>query len=175
MSEIAYIDESRRRPRYLLAAALIDHQAVATVRQAVRTLAPRGGSTRRHFVRESDASRRKCLAAYRALDGVTVLIYEHRGHGQPPVHQRAECLELMASELLGRSIDRLILDHVDDAQRRRDRQLLGRRLDGTGISYSHEPAHSTEALLWLPDAAAWCAGRPEWRQQLHDWATIRRV
>ena len=30
------------------------------------------------------------------------------------------------------------------------RQLLGRRLDGTAISYSHEPAHSSEPLLCCP-------------------------
>jgi hypothetical protein len=148
---------------------------VATVRRTVRALAPGGGQTRRHFVRESDVSRRKCLAAYRALTGTTILIYEDRGPNRRPVAQRDACLDHLASELIGRRVDRLILDHVDDTQRRRDRQLLGRRLDGTGISYSHEPAHSTEPLLWLPDAAAWCAGRPDWRYQLEGWAQIRRI
>ncbi len=175
MPEVAYIDESRRGARYLLAAALIEHHAVATVRQAVKALAPGGGPTRRHFVRESDVSRRKCLAAYRALPGTTIVIYEDRGPGRRPVDQRDACLDHLASELLGRRVDRLVLDHVDHAQRRRDRQLLGRRLDGTGVSYGHEPAHSTEPLLWLPDAAAWCAGRPDWRHQLEGWAVVRRI
>jgi hypothetical protein len=166
--------ESQRGRRYLVAAMAAPVASVAAVRRELGHVAPRGRASRRHFVKESDVERRKLLAVYRALPGIDVLVYEHRG-GARALDQRERCLDLVATELLGRGACRLVLDHVDDAQRRRDRRVLARRLDGTGVSYGHEPAHSREPMLWVPDAAAWCAGRSDWRSHIDGWATIRRA
>ena len=144
-----------------MAAAVVSPHAAAAVRRDVQLLAPRcGGPERRHFVRESAAVRRKMLSAFRCLRGVDLLMYEAVGADRP-VDARARCLDLMIAELLGGGISRVVLDHVEETQRRRYRRLLARRLDGTAVSYGHEPAHSREPMLWIPDAVAWCAGRPE--------------
>lgn len=118
--------------------------------------------------------RRKVLGVFRELVGVELLVYETTGACRT-IEARARCLDLMMAELLGGGISRVVLDHVEHTQRRRDRQLLARRLDGTAISYGHEPAHSREPMLWIPDAIAWCAGRQEWRRALAGWVAIRRA
>ena len=170
-----YIDESQRKDRYAVAAAVVASRMAGAVRREVQLLGPRGcGLQRRHFVRESAAVRRKMLAAFRGLVGLDVLVYEVIGASRP-VQARERCVDLLIAELLGGGISRVVLDHVEDAQRRRDRQVLARRLDGTAISYGHEPAHSREPMLWVPDAIAWCAGRSEWRRELAGWVTIRRA
>jgi hypothetical protein len=167
-----YLDESQRPGRYLVAAMAVDVRHSASIRRDLRLMAPRGnGVARRHFVKESNADRRKLLAAYRGLNGVDHVVYESLGH-QGLVERRARCLDLLLGELLVGGISRVVLDHVDEAQRRRDRRLLARRLDGTSVSYSHEAAHCREPMLWVPDAIAWCAGLAGWRRELEGWVSI---
>ena len=175
MGRVVYIDESQRDGRYLLASMAIPAALVPKVRKDVLLLAPRGsGVVRRHFVRESEADRRKLLAAYKSLEGADHLVYVAE-RGERPLNQRERCLDLLIAELVGQGISRVVLDHMDDTHQRRDRSVLGRRLDGTRVSYVHEPAHSREPMLWVPDAIAWCAGHRAWRRELQGWVTIRRA
>jgi hypothetical protein len=170
-----YVDESQRKGRYLVAAMAVDPGRSSAVRRELRLVAPRGsGTTRRHFVKESNADRRKLLGAYKALDGVDVGVWEVLGDGTS-VERRARCLDQMVSDLLAVGISRIVLDHIDEGQQVRDRQLLARRLRGTTVSYDHEVAHCREPMLWVPDAVAWCAGLADWRRELDDWVTIRQV
>ena len=175
MTRIAYVDESQRSDRYIVAALAVEHGSVAAVRQQLRGLAPRGVA-RRHMVKESDPTRRKMLETFKALPGTEVAVCVVVAQG--PVQRRRQlALEALVAELVAGGLDRLVLDHVDADQRRRDEQTLARALR-TGdrheqVTYSHEPAHSTEAMLWVPDAAAWCAGRCDrWRHELVGWARV---
>jgi len=127
------------------------------------------------MVKESDAERRKMLDTFKDLPGANVTICVVTSAGPVPT-RRARAFDALVARLLEGGLDRLVLDHVDVAQQRRDRQTLGRALQAgprhQAVTYSHEPAHSTEPMLWVPDAAAWCAGRRDrWRHDLDDWAT----
>ena len=80
---------------------------------------------------------------------------------------------MLTAALGSLGVDRIVLDHTDASQRDRDRQVLAPLLARSGVTYSHEVAHTTEPMLWIPDAIAWCAGaKAEWRSQLDGWVTI---
>jgi hypothetical protein len=169
---VAYVDESQRGSRYLMAAAAIDSRALAEVRKAIGQFRPAGGKARRHFVKESAATRRKMLDVYRTLPGVSVVVADDRT-GRSAIDQRRRCLAVLIAALRPLGVDRIILDHTDASQRDRDRQVLARLLARSGVTYSHEVAHTTEPMLWIPDAIVWCAGaKAEWRTQLDGWVTI---
>ena len=125
-------------------------------------------------MKESNADRRKLLAAYRSMAGVEVGVWEALGDG-PSVDRRARCLDRLLTDLLDGGISRIVLDHIEEVQRVRDRRLLARRLRGMAVSYSHEVAHCREPMLWVPDAVAWCAGLPDWRRDLEGWVTLHEV
>lgn len=169
MSRVAFIDESQRGDFYALASIALPHRHIGTARKAVRSLAPTKVA-RRHFTKESEPVRRRMLDVFRDLPGTSVVAVS-KGH-RSVTACRSELLSHLVTYLLGRGLDRIVFDHVDDAGRRRDLQTLwntlGRR---SRITYDHEVAHTTEPLLWVPDAIAWCAGRPEWRGQLDGWVT----
>jgi hypothetical protein len=112
------------------------------------------------------------LAIYRDLPGVTVTVGVVDAKAGRPVAQRAYALERLVPRLLNAGIDRMVFDHIDDADARRDRRTLIDLTRGTNIAYGHEPPHSSEPMLWIPDAAAWCAGRAGWRSQLDGWAEV---
>jgi hypothetical protein len=170
---IACIDERQRRDgRYLLAAMVVEHAATGLVRKALREAAPGHGIRRRYIAKEKDSERKQLLAIYRELPGVTVTVDVVDLRIGRPVAQRAHALGHLMPRLLGAGIDRLVFDHVDVADARRDRQALIHLTRGRPIAYGHEPPHSGEPMLWVPDAAAWCAGRPGWRSELDGWAAV---
>jgi hypothetical protein len=172
---VAYIDESQRGQRYLMAAAAIDSRTAADVRKAMGQLRPGGGQARRHFHKESAVMRRKMLDTYRELPGVSIVVADDRG-GRRTIDQRRRCLTVLVAALLPLGVERLVFDHTDPTQRDRDRQILAPLLARTGVTYSHEVAHTTEPMLWIPDAIVWCAGaKPEWRVQLDGWVTVQRT
>jgi hypothetical protein len=172
---VAYVDESQRGPRYLMAAAAIDSRTTAEARKAIGQLRPGGGQARRHFHKESAVMRRKMLDTYRALAGVSIVVADDRD-GKPAIDQRRRCLTVLVAALLPLGVDRLVFDHTDPAQRDRDRQVLAPLLARTGVTYSHEVAHTTEPMLWIPDAIVWCAGaKAEWRSHLDGWVTVHRT
>jgi hypothetical protein len=177
MTRIAYLDESFEKGRYIVAAFAVDHRSVVDVRQQLRSHAPKGAS-RRHFVNESQSERRKMLDTFRALPGTEVLVWVETRTGST-LRRRHRALEAAVGLLLPGGLDRIVLDHVHAHQQAQDRQTLGRALNATAlgrrVAYSHEPAHSTEPMLWVPDAAAWCARRTDrWRTELDGWASVHR-
>jgi hypothetical protein len=114
------------------------------------------------------------LDVYRELPGSAVSVYVVEGRGRP-VDQRAEALELLVGHLVEGGLSRLVLDHVEEHQQKRDRRVLASALRGHDVSYCHETPHSRETMLWVPDAAAWCVGRRPWRSHLDGWVTVLRA
>jgi hypothetical protein len=169
---IAYIDESQRNGRYLLGAMVVDHRSVAAVRRALTAANPPSGVGRRHFTKEKDSERKQLVAFYRELPGTTVSVYVIDASAGPPVAQRARALHLLVPQLLELGVDRIVFDHVDHADALRDRQILVKLTRGYDVDYGHEPPHTSEPMLWVPDAAAWCAGRPGWKAELEGWVAI---
>lgn len=173
MTRIAYLDESQRSRVYAVTTVAIEHSAVSTVRAQVRSLRPKQVA-RRHFVKESDESKLRMLDLFRDLQGVDITTVSC-GAAAKPLAQRAACLDVLARRLREGGCDRLILDHVEPVQQGRDRSVLAPVFGGSGISYSYEVAHSTEPMLWIPDAVAWCVGKPAWRRHIEDWTTIIEI
>lgn len=173
MTRIAYLDESQRRGSYAIAAFAIPHGSVRLARMMVRSVAVTDGRRRRHFVKEEDRDRKQMLTTFRDLPGASVVCISANPTSVPAC--RAELLGVLVGHLLVGGLDRIVLDHVDDNTQRRDRRVLVKTLRGTRISYGFEPPHSTEMMLWVPDAVAWCAGRNEWRHELRDWVTTIAV
>jgi len=171
VSRIAYLDESQRAGFYAPAAIALPHGQVAVARRMVRSIAVPGGRRRRHFVKEEDRDRKQMLATFRQLPGATTVCVS-TGHTSV-VGCRAKLLAVLVRHLASEGLDRLVLDHVDDGLRKRDRQVLwnvlGRQSE---VAFSHEVAHTDEPMLWVPDAVAWCAGRDGWRTELDGWVTI---
>lgn len=170
---VAFVDESQRGQRYLMAAVAVEATKVGSVRQELVPLRPAGGTARRHFTKESDAQRRKMLVTFRSLPGTKFIVADNRSNAST-IDKRRQCLTTVVHELLDLNVARIVLDHIDETQQARDRQALAPLLNPGDVSYSHEVAHSVEPLLWIPDAIAWCAGaKPEWRHQIEGWVTIR--
>jgi len=170
MTRNAYVDESQRRSGYAVAAVSIEHRSVAEVRHALREMAPDGRS-RRHFVKESDKTRRQMLKVFRDLPGCSTDVVVTTARGSV-VEQRARCLGALAVTIMANGLDRLVLDHVEPTQQRRDRQTLAPVL-GRTATYAHELEHSAEPMLWIPDAVAWCVGRRGWFRELDGWVIVQ--
>lgn len=173
MTRIAYLDESQRPDSYAIAAIAIPHGAVPRARSLIKTVAVRDGRRRRHFVKEEDRDRQRMLAVFRELPGASSVCISTTHASVPEC--RAQLLDRLMAHLLAGGLDRIVLDHVDHKMQYRDKQVLIRALRGTGVSYSFEPPHTTETMLWVPDAVAWCAGRDGWRGELADWVTTITV
>lgn len=157
MTRNAFVDESQRKDLDAVAALAVPHANVAATRQAVTRSLAVPGRVRRHFVREPDTARRTMLAAFAALPDVAVLVVTTPGLGRV-IDQRARCLAFLAAALVEDGLSHLTLDHIDPTQAARDRHALYPALAAVGAEYHHEPEHSTEPLLWVPDAVAWCVG-----------------
>jgi len=173
MTRNAYVDESQRDTGYVMAAVSVDHGSVADVRRELALLAPKG-AMRRHFVRESDQAKRRMLAAFGELPGVEVVAIRTGAIGTV-IEQRSRTLRSLVALVQAGGLDRIVLDHVEPLQRSRDRRDISQVLRGSRTLYGHEPSHSTEPLLWIPDAIAWCIGRRDWRARIDPWVKVHEV
>ena len=135
----------------------------------IKTVSVSGGRRRRHFVKEEDRDRKQMLAVFRELPGASIVCISTKHTSV--IECRATLLRTLAAHLIDGGISRIVLDHVDDTQQRRDRRTLAAVLRGTTVTYGFESPQSTEIMLWVPDAVAWCAGRAGWRSDLQGWVT----
>ncbi|TQM29014.1 hypothetical protein [Nocardia bhagyanarayanae] len=150
----AFVDESVRRDRYLLCAALIRCDQLAGARGLGRGfLLP--GQRRWHFNHEPDQRRRQILTAMARFPGVEVSIYEGRGAEVPT---RRECLAALVSDLIVANAGRLVIESRE-SQDHRDRHCIAEvlRKASAEMPYIHVAPHS-EPALWWPDAVAWAFG-----------------
>lgn len=155
------LDESKAKG-YVVVAAMVPEAKSAAFRRSVDDLRMRG-QRRLHFSSESPSRRREILAAFTRL-GVEALAYRAQG---PDAAARGACLRALVGDLERIDCRRLVLEQ-DDSIVAFDRQLLYRELRVVGLStvtYEHERATS-ELLLAIPDALAWCITRGGvWRQR----------
>lgn len=166
MSVHAFVDESRRKNTYLLAAVLVDPGDLARTRKALRRLLfP--GQRELHFKKEK-TDRRKLIVSRLVSIGATVHIYTGDCSAGEEI-ARQECLVALINDLVDLDTRRLVLDsreerNLHDAQT--IRTTLGKRPSHSKLIYEHlESSH--DELLWIPDVVAWCHGAGG------DWA--RRV
>jgi hypothetical protein len=153
----AFVDESARNGRYLIAAAIVDPAQVSQLRRALpHLLLP--GQRELHFYHEKPA-RRRLLADAIARLPVEVNIYL-RTWGHRPEPARQECMERLARDLLVRQAHRLVIDtriERDIHDQRTLRRVLGPLPSASQLVYEHLDSVS-DPLLWIADIAAWCHG-----------------
>lgn len=164
----AFIDESQRNGACCLAAAIVEQAMITKVRSMLTGAARSKRRIRHHFVRESPQERRRLLGEFAMLPSVSaVAVSVHRG--EPSVAQRSRALRVLAARLLTGGVNRIVLDHVENVQQQRDRADLMRVLGASAVEYTHDVSGSTEPLLWVADAIAWCAGQPRWQARTPGW------
>jgi hypothetical protein len=162
----AFVDESARNGRYLIAAAIVEPAQVSRLRRSMsQLLLP--GQRELHFKKEKPTRRRQLADAIARLP-VEVHIYSCTWHRyDEPVRQ--QCMARLVGDLLNRQAHRLVIDsrsNKDVHDERTFRHLLGPHPKASQLVYEHVDSTS-ESLLWIADVAAWChgAGR-EWRQSI---------
>jgi hypothetical protein len=162
----AFVDESKYRHGYLLAAAIIKSCDVARVRKHVGALRL-PGQRRVHFTAESDARRKTILNVMTVSAGPAVTIYDASAHRDPRAARDA-AMTALVDDLAKMGAELLVIEQDDQAVAS-DRRIIRERAERAGcqdvLRYQHQRA-SGEALLAIPDAVAWSwAKGPQWRKQ----------
>jgi hypothetical protein len=162
----AFVDESTRNRRYLMAVAVVDPSNLRTLRRDLcGLLLP--GQRELHFYREKPARRRQ-LADVIARMPVEVHVYSC-GCDRYEEPARRQCLTRLTEDLLKRSAHRLVIDsrqNKDVHDERTLRRVLGPYPRSSELAYEHVDSAS-EALLWIADITAWCHGAGgDWRRRV---------
>ena len=167
----AFIDESHRRQFYLVAVAIANPGDLTMLRRNLRgMLLP--GAREVHFRKEKD-ERRRFLASRIAKLPVEVTVYAS-GCGRADEPARQACLARLTEDLIIRGAHRMVLDSRntrdgndrDSIDRNTIRKTLGKRPSETHLVYEHVLSTSEE-LLWVADAVAWCWGQGnDWRKRV---------
>ena len=166
MTVHAFVDESARNGRYLIAAAIVDPAHVSPLRRTMsRLLLP--GQRELHFKHEKP-SRRRLLADRIACQPVEVHIYTRSWH-RDDEPARQDCLDRLVRDLVARNAHRLVIDSrrtQDINDERTLRRVLSPFPSASRLVYEHVDS-KYESLLWIADAVAWChgAGR-DWRKRV---------
>ncbi|MER7450081.1 hypothetical protein [Nocardia beijingensis] len=150
----AFVDESIRRDRYILCAALVPAQLLEHARAVVRGLCL-PGQRRWHFAKEPDQRRRQILATMARCEGVRVAVFVGKG---AEVRVRDECMARLVTYLVDLKAERLVIESRESLDHR-DRNCIAAALRKASaeLPYLHLPPH-TEPGLWWPDAVAWAFG-----------------
>lgn len=164
VSSHIFVDESKERG-YVIVAGVVLPEQLGSARKAVRSLVLRGQS-RVHFHAESPARRRKIITTIVAT-GAKATVYTAGSVHQREIHARAACLEAVVADAVATGAHMLVLEQ-DDSLLMWDRRLLFDLTRKAGcvdtLRYEHHRA-SSEVLLLIPDAVAWCWARGGiWRQ-----------
>jgi hypothetical protein len=160
-----FVDETKDRG-YLIAAAVLVPRDLGPARTELRQLLLRGQS-RIHFKKERD-SRRHIILSKMVTLGAKVTIYDASAQCSEG-EARASCLEATIADAADLGAHRLVLEQ-DDSWLERDRKLLYQQVRKAGcaetLTYEHMRP-SSECLLWIPDAIAWCwAKGGDWKRRV---------
>jgi len=173
----AFVDESARGQTYIVCATMLDPGQLRPVRQQLRQLLL-PGQRELHFNHEKPA-RRRAVADRIARMPVSATLYTTASTSKTEEAARQRCLARLVNDLLVARAHRLVLD----SRQHRDRrdlatiyQALNSRPSRSDLTYEHLDS-ANEALLWLPDAIAWCYGRrgDPWRRIQPIVSVIQRI
>ncbi|GAA2666940.1 hypothetical protein GCM10010428_20090 [Actinosynnema pretiosum subsp. pretiosum] len=153
----AFVDESRRRDTYLLAAALVEPEKLKKQRTALRGLLM-PGQRELHFKKETPQRRRQLLSRLVECGARADVYLATCDRGEE--RARRTCLTRLTDDLLDVGGTRLLLDSRqvrDEHDLLTIRLALGKRARDTGLVYEHLDSTS-DPLLWVADIVAWCHG-----------------
>jgi hypothetical protein len=162
----AFADESRRGSLYIVAAAIAMPRDLRQLRRDLRgLLLP--GQRELHFNDQQDPRRRVLSDAIARLP-IDVRIY-HRTCERYFEPSRQECIKRLTNDLLVAGAHRLVLDtraELDKKDEETIRKVFAPQPFGARFNYEHVDSTS-ESLLWVADAAAWCFGAGGvWRKRV---------
>jgi hypothetical protein len=160
----AFVDESIRGQRDLMACVLVQAHDVPEMRADVGALAGTK-SSRVHFNAELDSRRQVLLETFAALSIESFVVVCRRSHGVTEFQARTRCLAYIVGALQLRSVDRLVIesrqDDVDD-----ERTIHRHRQREPRLVFEHRRG-ADEPLLWIADGVAWSVGAgPRWSDLL---------
>jgi hypothetical protein len=160
-----FVDESKERG-YIIVASVVLPERLASARKAMRALVLRG-QARVHFHTERPDRRRQILDVI-VDTGARATVYVGEGY-QREIQARTACLEAIVTDAAASRAHMLVLEQ-DDSVRQCDRKLLYELTRKTGCADTLRYVHhrgTSEELLWIPDAIAWCWARDgAWRQRV---------
>ena len=156
-----FVDEAKRGG-LVIAAVWVEPSDTEDCRRQLRELRLKG-QKRIHFTKERD-SRRRLLVAKMSRLPARVDIYDAAAIKDARAARTRALLGLAERAAIVRA-SRLIIEQ-DDSLVHADRRTLFTVLRGTGVTYLHQRP-STEPLLWIADAMAWCWQHgPQWRARI---------
>lgn len=167
----AFIDESRRGNRYLMAVVMVTPPQLTPLRQQMRRLLM-PGERELHFKKEKEPRKRSLAQQVARLHFETAIYVAPWNRSDEPARQA--CLARITHDLIMRDAQLMVLDSRNswDGNDRdfHDRSTLQRILDkqprGGHLVFQHVDS-TAEALLWLADVVAWCWGAGgAWRQKI---------
>jgi len=155
----AFVDESVRGPRYLMACVMAEVRHLPEMRLTMRDLALH---QRVHFNNESTARKRMVLSVITTMPITAFIAVAQRGLGVTEFAARNACLAAIVAQVQRRNIPLLVIESRDD-DREDERQLVRVRRPEPWLSFEHRlPDH--EPMLWVADAIAWAQGAgSKWR------------
>jgi hypothetical protein len=146
----AFVDESIRGQRYLMACVLVQARDLPKMRADMSELAGTK-SSRVHFNAELDSRRQTLLQTFAELPIESFVVTCQRRHGVTEFEARSRCLASIVATLQLRSVDRLVIENDVDDERTIHRQREPR------LVFEHRRG-TDEPLLWIPDGVAWAVG-----------------
>jgi hypothetical protein len=150
----AFVDESIRGSRYLMACVLVEARHLTHVRRATAALV--GTRKRLHFHEELDSTRRRALEVFAALPLHVTVVVCTRGHGVSQFQARDACLAEIVRELQREGVLRLTVESRQD-DRDDQRTILRSRAPEPLLTFDHRQG-ADEPILWVADAVAWAYG-----------------
>jgi hypothetical protein len=162
----AFVDESCRGQRYIVAAAIATPGNLRRLRRDLRgLLLP--GQRELHFNDQQDPRRRVVADAIARLP-IEVRIY-HRTRERYFESARQECIKRLTDDLLAADGHRLVLDSRGELDKK-DESTIRTIFAGHPFEdrFNYEHLESTcEPMLWIADTAAWCFGAAGvWRKRI---------
>ncbi len=160
----AFVDESIRGQRYLMACVLVQAHDMPAIRSDVGALA--GTKTSRvHFNSELDSQRQVLLETFATFSIESFVVICRRRHGVTEFEARTRCLAHIVGALQLRSVDRLVIESRQD-DRDDERTIHRHRQREPRLVFEHRRG-SDEPLLWIADGVAWAVGAgPRWSDLL---------
>ena len=160
----AFVDESIRGSRYLMACVLVEARDKPEMRSLVAGLA----GTRRsrvHFNAELDERRRELLETFEALNIETFVVVCQRTRGVTEHEARTRCLAYIVAVSQARGIERLTIESRQDD--RDDVRTIRQVRELEPLMVFEHRRGVEEPLLWIPDGVAWAVGSgPRWSHLL---------
>ncbi|KRE72669.1 hypothetical protein [Arthrobacter sp. Soil762] len=182
----AYLDESSAirsedSQEYLVCAAVVPDDSAAELRERLLSLRLKG-QIKLHWTDESDARRKKIVAAVSELTPMTAVVTHMSQRQNKTERFRRKCLETIYYELASMGIREVVCEARMPAQNQRDIAhivaLRGQKVVDRDFTISHCRG-GDDPLLWIPDIFlgainAKYAGQDTYYEALKDLLILER-